>query len=475
MRVVRVCGLRFIVFLFLVTACGDSASFATPQQTGTTTNKGSGKNGAAKPTDAVNDTLPNVFLSQPTLLDENDEPRASSVKQSIIAIQQKQAIPWRGIGVGMSKLVQTQLTNQPSATACSADDSTQMFVFHINHWKKLADKSFQLRSSSWYAYTLGRDGSLKFAGVDSTGAQSVYGKTKALIVGISGFDNEGELTGLQDFQDTYSATVVQGTPENLTNLGLLISGVGGFGGKVTSLNLDGNPVSKTPYFVTIGCQLGTPKLPFELTVTDATISQKDQHPAKSSNGGSVSCSGTSSIAPCESTHTFESVDKEYWDVSVGVTTPGTRETKYTFSSGTVQSKITRHTDFYGMFDFFPLAALLPKDSPVPHIAIGLPLTSQTFYRPFFGLSENLTGWTSVQRRLSLPVGINFFAGVVYMKTEFLLDSPTTQPGFNTDLKYTRVWKGVFGVEVPLRAMASKLGKKAGGSSAKSGGTSTASD
>jgi len=56
---------------------------------------------------------------------------------------------------------------------------------------------------------------------------------------------------------------------------------------------------------------------------------------------------------------------------------------------------------------------------------GIPVTSQSFYRPYFGLAENLTGWTGFQKKLNLPVAINFIAGMTYMKTQEIVGMPPT--------------------------------------------------
>jgi hypothetical protein len=132
--------------------------------------------------------------------------------------------------------------------------------------------------------------------------------------------------------------------------------------------------------------------------------------------------------------------------------------------------VTRHTDLYALLDIYPRASNHSKDSKYPHVNIGLPVTSQSFYRPYFGIAETLTGWGGLQHKLSLPVAINFFGGLVFMKTNILVGNPTSQAEFHNDLKSTRVWKSVFGIEVPISSMVSKLGGK-GGSSKGGGGKS----
>jgi hypothetical protein len=104
------------------------------------------------------------------------------------------------------------------------------------------------------------------------------------------------------------------------------------------------------------------------------------------------------------------------------------------------------------------------------VNIGLPLASQSFYRPYFGLGENPTGWTHLQKKLSVPARIDIFAGVIYIKEKFVLDIPTTQSEFNIDAIPTRVWKGVVGIGIPISSALSKIGSQGSVKPASSSGS-----
>ena len=321
--------------------------------------------------------------------------------------------------------------------------------------------------------------------VDLTGAGDplIYGATGALILGIDLFDRKDDKGQLLT---AYSVSVTQGTPENITDLSALISSVTGISSSTKALAAASGEVP-APVHYAVSCQEGTKKLPFDMSVSevatqnppaDSAATQSNgsvQNPAPPPKGvsslpastpGTTSCSGKGAAATCSVNRTFTSLDHEYWDVSVGLATPGVRETKYTFSttSGMASSSITRHTELYALLDLFPFGYVQPKDSPIPHINLGVPVTSKSLYRPYFGISENLTGWTGLQKKLSLPVGINFFAGMTWMKTQELEGMPSSQSQFNSELKTHRVWKPMFGIEVPVSSIASKLGK--GGSASK---------
>jgi hypothetical protein len=443
-----------------------------------------------KPLDSIHDTIPNSFKGNLVTVEAvSTKSMEDDIKKLLNA---QKPIPWTASDkkTGIEASVEDLLLfgeDRSGPASCGLTgivgttdaypiliNKAQVYIFHIVLWTREGTKDvlYKMRSSSWYAYKLvDSHGSLEFTGLDGTGDQFIYGKTSALIIGISKFVKADGTSAdyskeqLKGFADTYSATVTQGTSQAFKDLGLLLAGLGGFGTSFTA-KIAGTSPPPITYFVTVGCQQGTSKLPFSLAVTDGTVSSDKDDAQKPPSAGTIGCAKSDNAAPCTSTHSFAVTEKGWWDVSIGVTVPGTRETKYTFSSGSVQTSVTRHTDLYALLDIFPWANAHPKDSIYPHINAGVPLTSQSLYRPYFGLAESLTGWTGLQRKLSLPVGVNFFAGVVFMKTKYLIDNPTTQQDFNSDLKSTRVWKGVFGIEVPISSFASKLGGK--GNSAKGG-------
>jgi hypothetical protein len=439
---------------------------------------------------AVRDVLPIPFSGSADVVTDD-----GTALKDIKSIEGSNLLSWPpDSSSDLQKLIKARLdANSP----CGMQAKNQVYIFHISHTTKIDSPSFTVLSSGWYAYRLTSKG-LKFSGVSGSGDQLIYNKSKALIIGISEIGESqtapgdttnaafqaqllAEITNL--YYEAYSISVVQGVPENSQALGQLLSGIAKVGGGAAvaggPLDMIIKPIPPTefsPLFVSVGCQAGTVKLPYTLTVTNTIATQEtkpkkdDQKSNSGSQLGTVACSGTGLTSPCSTSRSFSSLDAEWWDVSIGITTPGTQQTKYAFSttSNKVQTSVTRHTDLYVFVDLFPWALHHSKESIYPHFNLGVPITSQTLYRPYFGMSENLTGWTGIQRKLSLPVAVNFFAGVVWMKTDYLIGDPTTQAEFNTNLKPTRVWKGLFGIEVPVSSMLSKLGGK-GGSAKGSGG------
>jgi hypothetical protein len=197
-------------------------------------------------------------------------------------------------------------------------------------------------------------------------------------------------------------------------------------------------------------------------------SQKDS--SNSPKAGQADCSALSAKNTCTISRKLTSVDKEWWDVSLAVPIPGVKESKYSISGSALQSKPTTHTDLYALFDiYYPWSNWATKDSIFPHITAGIPVAGQPFYRPEVGLAENLTGWTTLEK-LGFPVRMSFFAGLVYMKTTTVQGSPTTAAELTTNSKSKRVWKPIFGVEVPVSSLISKIGSGSKNKNTNSGTT-----
>jgi hypothetical protein len=163
-------------------------------------------------------------------------------------------------------------------------------------------------------------------------------------------------------------------------------------------------------------------------------------------------------SPCTFSRTVRSDDREFIDFSMGVVVPGPKERVFTSPTS---SSITTHTDVYALLDLFPFFLVSPKNGLPPHFVVGLPVTSQVFHRPIFGVSENISSWTGLER-LGFPQ-MSLFGGVVYMKQQLLTSTGTLAPD--------RATKAVFGVEVSVSSLVSKIGSAAKGASSKSGSPS----
>jgi len=201
-------------------------------------------------------------------------------------------------------------------------------------------------------------------------------------------------------------------------------------------------------------------------------------PSSASSPGVISCTGTSNGVPCTTTRTFTSTDLEWWDVSIGVTVPGVRESSFAVPSSSLQKTVTTHTDLYAMLDLYPFAPVVDKNDWAPHFSLGVPLSSKSLYRPFFGAAEPigglLTGLLGLKKQPAIPLSVSVFGGMVWMKTHIVNGNPTTSAELASDLVTTRVWKPAYGIEVSVSSMVSKIkgagSKNASGSKGSSSGS-----
>lgn len=218
---------------------------------------------------------------------------------------------------------------------------------------------------------------------------------------------------------------------------------------------------------------GAPPAPKPSNDTSTSKAKTGKSPASQSSDGSTSqdaskdtaaidCTAASKDSPCILSRSFRSDDKEWWDVGLAISIPGVKEAQFSLDKNNViQRTVTTHTNLYAMADFYPFFYWKSKDDAWPHLNAGLPVTSKTFYRPYFGGAQNLTRLTHIDRH-GFPVRMDFFAGIVYAKefrlTQFKVGDTVTPSAFSAALKPTRVIKPIFGIEVPVAALISKIGK-----------------
>lgn len=172
----------------------------------------------------------------------------------------------------------------------------------------------------------------------------------------------------------------------------------------------------------------------------------------------VDCIAASSSSPCTFARKFRSHGHEAWDFSLAVSVPGVREPRYSAADPAATPSVTRHTDLYGMLDIYPFARFDGKESAFPHLIVGLPVTGKPFYRPFFGVGQNVTSWTGLER-IGFPLRLSVFAGLVYMRQQYVVGNPDATPSAPAlVIQQGRSLKAMYGIEVPLGALVGKIGK-----------------
>jgi hypothetical protein len=176
----------------------------------------------------------------------------------------------------------------------------------------------------------------------------------------------------------------------------------------------------------------------------------------SQNGQSQTsdCSSTGTSG-CSTSHTIRAYDRELWDIGLGLSVLGVKEPQYAPSNPQTQIAPKNHAGtVFGFANFYPFFALGGKTSYYPSLVVGIPVMGKVFYQPFFGVSESILGWW---KRAPLP--INVVWGVVYLNQEKVMPNAS---GVN-QIGHSRVRKQMFGVELPISALVSKI-KSLGGSS-----------
>lgn len=481
------------------------------------------------PADAVHDVISVSFTSDDgkNLLDKKSD--FDTLMAELKSIDDgKPLTPWSKTRLVAAVTKQCKNNNSKDDCAPALDPAKipgagVAYVFHLVTWSHQRLQPTYPVSSDWHVYQWAGKDTLKQTGFSSDGNPRMYNKKLVLIVGVDRFKDPATMSGT--VVDAYKSTATPGQPENEKNLAALLSALLGISGAtVPSAVPEEERFPAQEIFIASGAQPGAAHLPFDMKVlvnSDDHYAQDQQNASPTiirrprtnptgaaadgsggnppqdtnnantdtSNGGNkpqtpaepdpgvMSCTGKNNSLPCTTTRTFTSTDREWWDVSIGVALPGVRETKYGISNGALHSSVTRHTDFYAMLDLYPFAFAAPKDSWVPHFNVGVPLTGQSLYRPYFGMAESvgglLTGLFRPQRQIEMPLGLNIFGGVTWMKTQVVSGNPTTAADLATATKYVRVRKAMFGVEIPVSALASKI-KSVAGKNANGSGKSTTS-
>jgi hypothetical protein len=154
--------------------------------------------------------------------------------------------------------------------------------------------------------------------------------------------------------------------------------------------------------------------------------------------------------------TFSILDKEYWDINLGLNIPSVNQPSFTLSKdNVVQRSISKKFSPYAFLSIYPFASISPKDGDWPHFNFGLPVAGQPLHRPFGGVAEKIP-W--LDRYTGIPISV--FGGVVALKESIstLPIGPTSTPA-QFALRSHWVWKGMFGLEFPVSSLISKIGKK----------------
>jgi hypothetical protein len=349
----------------------------------------------------------------------------------------------------------------PKDNSCP-QESSYLYIIHIADWNdRPVNNGFEttLQSSSWYFYRW-QNGSFQSA--------ANHGKTPSFFdIKTGTLISVSRIATTQDRntpapQIKYTITATQKTATNVAALEALLSKILGVD---TSTPKTENFVKPPEVHYNLSVQrlsLSTTNpvhAPFDWTLA-ANVLPPD-HPA-----GDGDCSNLLSKAKCTFSQTVSVLSHQYWDVGVNIVPAGPRENKYSLSSSdTVTQTHTIHSALVGAFDFSPWAYKLSMDNWL-YFQVGLPLSGSSFHMPYFGVAQPLP---FTKKWLSLSV----YGGVILMKQTYpktlAIGATTTPNAFNADLTTDWPVKALYGIEVPVSKIASKVKSSVGGKSSSSSG------
>jgi hypothetical protein len=223
--------------------------------------------------------------------------------------------------------------------------------------------------------------------------------------------------------------------------------------------------------------------PFDVKIQASASAKKpaagdDDHPeivedkkGKKGSGNTVAsdvdpknqgCLYLTASSKCTFSRTFSVNARQYWDVGIDIVVHGPRENKYALStSNVVTQSHTIHSALIGTFDLSPWDSM----DKYPYFQIGLPLSGSAFHMPYVGLSQPLRF-----TKKFLPLSI--YGGVAFMRqlksNTLQIGQTTTAVAFNQDVQPDWPRKVVYGIEVPVSSIISKVKSGVGGGKAAAG-------
>jgi len=328
--------------------------------------------------------------------------------------------------------------------------SQTALLFHVSKWSQ-AKSVLALTGSDWYIYSFdAKTGSLKLYSPGPSGDPPVlYGKSFTAVIGIQTIRTDD----ITNVNISYTVATTAKTPQNLADLAAVLQALGGLAAPRTN----GAQAHSTGTITTTYCKeiaaVKKTSAPYDMAVT-FTLS-----PNASAQDKTKVTDCTNPTIGCVISRTFSTLDREFADLSLGMSVPGVVEAKFGDNNGTVTRSVTRHTDAYVFGSFYPAFWWKPNNSFWPHIDIGIPVTGTPLHRPFGGLSEQIPG---SQKLLNVPV--YFYGGVARLiESAPATFGPGSKPAdantFMQDVHNDVKWKGMWGFEFPVTTLIGKITKK----------------
>jgi len=328
-------------------------------------------------------------------------------------------------------------------------DPKKAYIFHITTWgppDSSTGSAPSLKTSSWYLYSLShldkRTMVLRRTPPLTGNDPLMYGLSSAVLLAIQAPDGIDSAT----LKGTYTISISQQAAANLSNTVAVVNALLGATGIKGALRTN-IPKENAACVETIDIPVIGESLPYDVSLSfTQTVPSKDD-PSKASDGPALK-------------RTIHALDREFWDIGMGMNVLGVKETQITDANGKVTSSVTTRVNAYAFADvYFPEAYFRPKNWFYPHVIMGLPINGKPLHSPFAGLSEPLP---FVEKYFGVPVSV--FGGIVFLQERIpaslsFVGQNLDQDDFNKILIPHWVKKPMYGVELPLGQLIGKIKSK----------------
>jgi len=342
------------------------------------------------------------------------------------------------------QLAPADLTNAVGGAGLPINKN-HVYIVHLLHWK--VDANTSIVSSRWYTYKYvtqkGGAGTLARIGPDD-----IYRKEVAELISLQ-YAVTLPANTLPSL--TYTVAISKRIPANITALGALFSAITGASGAKAQTAVV--PIGPAAVPVLLAQSLAAQ---IDSTNTPAPFAWAFTMNALGAGAGAGGdCTHLTTTAKCSVTQTFTSLDAEYWNIGINISPHGPRENKYAQSStGTITQTHTFHSPLYAVVDI-NLFARVWSMSKGPYFQTGLPLSGSAFHLPYVGIAQPIP----VLQKL-FPIPFSVYGGVGFMEQTFprtlSIGQTVSTSAFTSDLTTDRAVKAVWGIEVPLGSIVSKI-------------------
>jgi hypothetical protein len=311
-----------------------------------------------------------------------------------------------------------------------------------------AESKYRIASEHWYLYrndALAKKSGVRSWGSDRISATRIFGSRKVGLLLIHVGEGTGDANpvghSIKNWDIEYTVSVKEKRARNVQNLLDLLAVV------TSAATRDARQAEPVRFIGLWGGRLlaGIPQ-PSDIEVSGNVLTY-DPPSIKTEEARQTA----------QFAKTYDNEGLHYWDVSIGLQAKAINELQYNADDGTVRNKTVTRQNAFGFLDLYLSPVDLTgkgKGIEIPHFVVGLPLSGKPLDRPMIGLGIGVNKFS---------FKFNLFAGAVFNK----VSSPKTlaegasasNSQLASDLRYHRVTKFIFGVNIPVKQFTDQITKK----------------